>query len=221
MPLAVMLNPVVGTGTVANFFVVGTMVGAVHLRADLFRGGARPDGQPIRRRPDRADGRHGDRRTDRRAHHGVDGALQASGRSSAWRSRWSAWPSWRGAPASLPLWEMEVLLAVTGIGMGTIFPVTTVSIQNAVAAAPARHGNGDLQLLPLARQRRPGRRLRRDLPERARHRRHGRSARLQALVREARAERHADRARLPHDLRRRVAHAGARPRFSCSWKNGR
>jgi MFS family permease len=31
-----------------------------------------------------------------------------------------------------PLWMVLVLLAVTGLGFGTIFPVTTVAIQNAV-----------------------------------------------------------------------------------------
>jgi hypothetical protein len=34
--------------------------------------------------------------------------------------------------ATLPLWGMELLLAATGIGLGTIFPVTTVGVQNAV-----------------------------------------------------------------------------------------
>jgi EmrB/QacA subfamily drug resistance transporter len=32
----------------------------------------------------------------------------------------------------LSLWPLEALLAVTGIGLGTIFPVTTVAMQNAV-----------------------------------------------------------------------------------------
>ena len=34
--------------------------------------------------------------------------------------------------ASAPLWVIEVLLAVAGAGMGTIFPVTTIAVQNAV-----------------------------------------------------------------------------------------
>ncbi|HVZ12875.1 MAG TPA: MDR family MFS transporter [Bauldia sp.] len=33
---------------------------------------------------------------------------------------------------SLSLWETEVLLAVIGTGLGTIFPITTVAVQNAV-----------------------------------------------------------------------------------------
>jgi sugar phosphate permease len=32
----------------------------------------------------------------------------------------------------LSLWPLEVLLLVTGTGLGTIFPVTTVAMQNAV-----------------------------------------------------------------------------------------
>ena len=48
VPLAVMLNPVVATGTLSNFFVVGTMIGAFDLPADLFRGSGGPDGEPIR-----------------------------------------------------------------------------------------------------------------------------------------------------------------------------
>jgi MFS family permease len=34
--------------------------------------------------------------------------------------------------ASQPLWGFLVLLTLTGLGLGTIFPVTTVAIQNAV-----------------------------------------------------------------------------------------
>ena len=37
------------------------------------------------------------------------------------------------APAGLPLWAVEVLLAVIGLGVGTVLPVTTVAVQNAVA----------------------------------------------------------------------------------------
>jgi EmrB/QacA subfamily drug resistance transporter len=33
---------------------------------------------------------------------------------------------------SLTLWQLEVVLLITGTGMGTIFPVTTVAMQNAV-----------------------------------------------------------------------------------------
>lgn len=33
---------------------------------------------------------------------------------------------------ALPLWAIEILLAATGMGVGTMFPVTTVAVQNAV-----------------------------------------------------------------------------------------
>jgi fucose permease len=36
-------------------------------------------------------------------------------------------------PAGWPMWMVEVLLAAIGLGLGTVLPVTTISIQNAVA----------------------------------------------------------------------------------------
>jgi hypothetical protein len=42
------------------------------------------------------------------------------------------------APAALPLAAIEVLLALTSIGFGTILPVTTVCVQN--AAPPGQLG---------------------------------------------------------------------------------
>jgi len=36
-------------------------------------------------------------------------------------------------PDGLPLWLVEVALAAVGLGLGTVLPVTTISIQNAVA----------------------------------------------------------------------------------------
>ena len=38
---------------------------------------------------------------------------------------------WRGA--ALPLLALEVMLTLISIGLGTMLPVTTVAIQNAVA----------------------------------------------------------------------------------------
>jgi EmrB/QacA subfamily drug resistance transporter len=35
-------------------------------------------------------------------------------------------------PTSFSLWEVEVILAIAGIGMGTIFPISTTAVQNAV-----------------------------------------------------------------------------------------
>jgi EmrB/QacA subfamily drug resistance transporter len=37
-------------------------------------------------------------------------------------------------PASTPLWQLEILFCLASAGVGTIFPVTTVSVQNAVDA---------------------------------------------------------------------------------------
>ncbi|MEX0985246.1 MAG: MDR family MFS transporter [Actinomycetota bacterium] len=131
VPLAVMFNPVVGTGTLSNFFVVGTMValtiyvpiyfeavvglsaGQSGLALIAFMGGT------------------------------VTGA-QIAGRIMVWTEHYK-----RGATVglavsvasmallallagSLSLWQFEVLLALAGGGIGTIFPVTTVAVQNAV-----------------------------------------------------------------------------------------
>jgi MFS family permease len=38
--------------------------------------------------------------------------------------------SWLGQ--LMPLWLIEIVLALSGMGVGTMFPVTTVSVQNAV-----------------------------------------------------------------------------------------
>jgi sugar phosphate permease len=35
-------------------------------------------------------------------------------------------------PGDAPLWQLEVLFCLASAGVGTIFPVTTVSVQNAV-----------------------------------------------------------------------------------------
>ncbi len=49
--------------------------------------------------------------------------------------------------ASAPLWQIEVLLAIVGIGSGTVFPVTTVSVQNAVDRAHLGVATGVLTFL--------------------------------------------------------------------------
>jgi EmrB/QacA subfamily drug resistance transporter len=131
VPLAVMFNPVVGTGTAANFFVVGTMVGLsifVPIYFEAIVGlTASQSGMALIALMG-----------------GTVTGAQIAGRIMAWTAHYKRGPlaglavavvgtailSWRAG--ALPLWQIEVLLAVTGIGMGTIFPVTTVSIQNAV-----------------------------------------------------------------------------------------
>ncbi|HVY19368.1 MAG TPA: MDR family MFS transporter [Bauldia sp.] len=131
VPLAVMFNPVVAAGTASNFFVVGTMVAltiympiyfetVIGLTASqsglaliAFAGGT------------------------------VAGA-QLAGRIMVWTPRYKRGPLVGlvvGIAATillaltathLTLLTVELLLLVAGLGIGTIFPVTTVSVQNAV-----------------------------------------------------------------------------------------
>jgi EmrB/QacA subfamily drug resistance transporter len=133
VPLAVMFNPVVGTGTAANFFVVGTMVGLsifVPIYFEAIVGlTASQSGLALIALMG-----------------GTVTGAQIAGRIMAWTEHYKRGPlaglavaviatailAWRAG--ALPLWQIEVLLAVAGIGMGTIFPVTTVAIQNAVEA---------------------------------------------------------------------------------------
>lgn len=49
--------------------------------------------------------------------------------------------------ATAPLWQVEVLLAMTGFGSGTVFPVITVSVQNAVDRAHLGVATGVLTFL--------------------------------------------------------------------------
>ena len=131
VPLAVMFNPVVGTGTAANFFVVGTMVGLTIFVPIYFEAvvglTASQSGLALIALMG-----------------GTVTGAQIAGRIMAWSEHYKHGPSgglvvavigtallaWRAG--ALPLWQIEVLLAFTGMGMGTIFPVTTVAIQNAV-----------------------------------------------------------------------------------------
>ena len=71
-------------------------------------------------------------------------------------------------PTGLSFIGVEIVLAVVGIGIGTIFPITTTAVQNAVPLAPDGHDDRRPQFLPLARRRDPRRGLRRDLPRRPR-----------------------------------------------------
>jgi MFS family permease len=45
-------------------------------------------------------------------------------------------------PASLPIWGVIALLAVTGFGLGTVFPISTVAMQNAVMPAQVGTATG-------------------------------------------------------------------------------
>ena len=131
VPLSVMFHPVVAAATASNFFVVGTSVAltiyvpiyfatVLHMTASQsglalipFVGGS------------------------------VAGA-QIAGRVMMWTPHYKSTPAIGLAIAiiatavlaatstALSLWQTEVLLTIIGISFGTIFPVTTVSVQNAV-----------------------------------------------------------------------------------------
>jgi MFS family permease len=131
VPLTVLSNPVVAYGVIGTFFGVGTMVGLsvfvpLYFQAVLglsasgsgfaliaFMGGT------------------------------VVGA-SATGRVMLHFDRYK-WAATLGLglstlamgllaffPTSLSLWAIEVILAIAGIGLGTIFPISTTAVQNAV-----------------------------------------------------------------------------------------
>ncbi len=131
VPLAVMFNPVVGAGTLSNFFVVGTMV-ALSIFVPIYYEAvvgltASQSGFALIALMG-----------------GTVTGAQIAGRIMMWTDHYKRGPTVGLAfsvlcmaylayrAGDIPLWELEVLLALTGLGMGTIFPVTTVSIQNAV-----------------------------------------------------------------------------------------
>ena len=131
VPLAVMLNPVVATGTASNFFIMGTLVGlAIYVPIYFQAVAGLSAGQSGLALIALMGGT-------------VTGA-QIAGRVMVWTPHYKRGPlvglivSIAAAVviaftvATLPLWGMELLLAATGIGLGTIFPVTTVGVQNAV-----------------------------------------------------------------------------------------
>ena len=131
VPLAVMLNPVVATGTASNFFIMGTLVGlAIYVPIYFQTVAGLSAGQSGLALIALMGGT-------------VTGA-QIAGRVMVWTPHYKRGPlvglivSIAAAVviaftvATLPLWGMELLLAATGIGLGTIFPVTTVAVQNAV-----------------------------------------------------------------------------------------
>lgn len=132
IPLAVLFNPIVATATATNFFVIGTIValsiyvpiyfeavaglsaGQSGFALIAFMGGT------------------------------VTGA-QVAGRIMAWTPHYKRGPILGLAVFSipamviltatisfLPLWAVEVLLALAGLGMGTVFPVVIIAMQNSV-----------------------------------------------------------------------------------------
>ena len=106
---------------------------ALDLCAGLFRDRARPLGERGGPDADPVHGRRGDRLDRRRAADGAAHALQAHRRSSALPFAVAVAAAARaraGAARRSP--RVGALLLVTGAGIGTVLPITTVSVQNAV-----------------------------------------------------------------------------------------
>jgi MFS family permease len=131
IPLAVMFNPVVATGTAVNFFVMGALVGLSIYTPIYFEAVA---GLTASQSGFALIALMG----------GTVTGAQVAGRIMAWYEHYK-----RGAVGGLalatvaltvlaataawqPLSGFLILLTLTGLGLGTIFPVTTVAIQNAV-----------------------------------------------------------------------------------------
>ena len=126
-----MFNPVVGTGTASSFFGVGTMV-ALSIYVPIY----------FEAVVGLSAGQSGFALIALMG--GTVAGAQIAGRVMAWSEHYKRGPTVGLAVAiastallavtagSLPLWQFEVLLALSGLGLGTIFPVTTVAIQNAV-----------------------------------------------------------------------------------------
>jgi EmrB/QacA subfamily drug resistance transporter len=132
IPLAVMSNPVVGTGTAAAFCVMGTFIGLsiyvpVYLEGIL---GLSPSNAGLALLPLMA---------------GTVTGANLAGRFMATMTHYKRTPliGLTCAVAALlvlavhttglPQWSVEVMLGVIGLGLGTVLPVTTISIQNSVA----------------------------------------------------------------------------------------
>jgi len=131
IPLAVMFNPVVAAGTASNFFVMGTLVALsiyvpIYFEAVLGLSAAQSGLALIALMG------------------GTVTGAQIAGRVMMWTPHYKRGPVFgllvsivavsalaAGAPF-LPLWGVEFLLAIGGTGLGTAFPVATISIQNAV-----------------------------------------------------------------------------------------
>jgi MFS family permease len=131
IPLAVMFNPVVGTGTATNFFVMGTLVALSIYVPIYFEAVAGLTASQSGLALIALMG-------------GTVTGAQIAGRIMAWTPHYKLGPL-VGLVVSVaalaflaltaawqPLWAVEVLLAFTGLGLGTVFPVTTVAVQNAV-----------------------------------------------------------------------------------------
>jgi EmrB/QacA subfamily drug resistance transporter len=131
LPLAILLNPVVSRGTAAACFTMGTFIGlSIYLPAYLeLVLGLTASGTGLALIPFMG---------------GVVTGATLAGRLMMHLRRYKRPPviglavatagllllAWR--PTGLSLLAVEVIFAVVGVGIGTVLPVTTVAIQNAV-----------------------------------------------------------------------------------------
>lgn len=132
IPLSVMFNPIVATATATIFFVIGTMVALSIYIPIYFEAVA-----------DLSAGQSGLALIAFMG--GTVAGAQVAGRIMVWTPHYKLGPliglAVFSIPAmliltlaisSLPLWSVEVLLAIAGLGMGTVFPVVIIGVQNAV-----------------------------------------------------------------------------------------
>ena len=131
LPLAILLNPVVSRGTAAASFIMGTFIGlSIYLPAYLeLVLGLTASGTGLALIPFMG---------------GVVTGATLAGQLMGHLRRYKRPPivglaiatagllllTWR--PIGLSLLTVEVIFAAVGVGMGTVLPVTTVAIQNAV-----------------------------------------------------------------------------------------
>ena len=131
LPLAILLNPVVSRGTAAASFIMGTFIGlSIYLPAYLeLMLGLTASGTGLALIPFMG---------------GVVTGATLAGQLMGHLRRYKRPPivglaiatagllllTWR--PIGLSLLTVEVIFAAVGVGMGTVLPVTTVAIQNAV-----------------------------------------------------------------------------------------
>jgi EmrB/QacA subfamily drug resistance transporter len=131
VPLAVMFNPVVAAGTACNFFVMGTLVALsiyvpIYFEAVIGLSASHSGLALIALMG------------------GTVAGAQIAGRIMVWTPHYKRGPLVgllvsTGAAAALAVMAsslsfvaLEVLLTLIGLGLGTVFPVSTVAVQNAV-----------------------------------------------------------------------------------------
>lgn len=131
IPLSVMLDPVMATGTATNFFVMGVLVSLSIYLPIYFEAVAELTASQSGLALIALMG-------------GTVTGAQIAGRIMVWTPRYRRGPLvgllvsivslalLAASITALPLWGVLTLLTLTGLGLGTVFPVTTVAIQNAV-----------------------------------------------------------------------------------------